>query len=572
MSDTAGPNPSTAQAGVLVDELVRGGIADVVLCPGSRSAPLALALDAADRAGRLRLHVRIDERGAGFLAVGIAVRARRPVAVVCTSGTAVANLHPAVLEASHAGAPLLVLSADRPAELVGSGASQTVDQSGLFGGAVRLSLRLAPAERRVGDQQRWRAAVSRAVAACTGHSTANPGPVQLNVEFREPLTPEPAPAWPEPLVGRAGGAPWTAVAPRRHDLPELPLDPTAPTLLIAGDGTVGPIPTHVPLVAEPTSPTWPFALRGGAWLLGALARGRADHLRPEQVVILGRPTLHRAVQTLLADPDIAVHAVPGAERAASPEWVDTRFTVRAVGALPAGWTGPTWFSDRWTEADTAAGRVLDDALDAATPGLDGLRLARRVTDLLPPRGLLFAGPSNPVRDLALGARPRGGVAVQANRGVAGIDGVVSSAVGAALAHGGPAHALLGDLTTLHDVTALSPGALERQPDLVLVVASDDGGSVFTLLEQGADAHAASFERVFGTPHGLDLGAVARAHGVGHVRRSLDDLADLTVPGDGLRLLEIPIDRAHRREAHRRLTEEVGAVLGAHRRADAVSAR
>ncbi|MGH4025238.1 MAG: thiamine pyrophosphate-binding protein, partial [Pseudonocardiaceae bacterium] len=202
-------NPSTALATVLVDELVRCGVRHAVLCPGSRNAPLSFALYAAGAAGRLALHVRIDERSAAFLALGLALRSGAPVPVVCTSGTAAANLHPAVLEAHHAAVPLLAITADRPAELVGTGASQTVQQTGLFAGAVRAAPLLAVPERRTGQQARWRAVVDRAVVAARGALGGVPGPVHLNVPLREPLVPEPAPDWPESLAGRPDGAAWT---------------------------------------------------------------------------------------------------------------------------------------------------------------------------------------------------------------------------------------------------------------------------------------------------------------------------------------------------------------------------
>ena len=182
-------NPSTAFATVVVDELIRSGVREAVLAPGSRSAPLALALAAADREGRLRLHVRIDERTAGFLAIGLIRGTGLPVPVVTTSGTAVVNLHPAVLEASHSGLPLIVLSADRPPELRGSGANQTTDQLKVFGSAVRLFHEVGTPRREVGQVAYWRSTIARAVAAAVGARTAEPGPVQLNCALAEPLVP-----------------------------------------------------------------------------------------------------------------------------------------------------------------------------------------------------------------------------------------------------------------------------------------------------------------------------------------------------------------------------------------------
>ena len=443
------------QAEVLVDELVRCGVTDAVLCPGSRNAPLSFALNAADALGRLRLHVRIDERTAAFLALGLALRSGRPVPVCTTSGTAVANLHPAVLEASHAGVPLLAVTADRPPQAIGTGANQTIAQPGIFGAAVRRSVDAAVGGG-AADNALWRSTVDRCLAAATGALGGAPGPVHLNLPFAEPLVPDGTGVTP---AGRAGGGPWTAVPPITSSAAPLPLDPTAPTLVIAGHGAphdlLDPHDPQVPVIAEPGSAAWPAALRTGPWLLGAPAMAP---LRPTQVVVVGRPTLHRPVQRLLADPTVAVHAV------AAGDWTDVAGTVRAVGALPELTPDADWVQ-RWGAADRAAGEALDAALDDPSAPA-GLRTARALVAALPADALLVVGSSNPIRDVALAAAPRPGLTVLANRGVAGIDGTVSTAVGAALAHGaGPGYALLGDLTLLHDVTGLvhRPGRTPPRP-------------------------------------------------------------------------------------------------------------
>jgi 2-succinyl-5-enolpyruvyl-6-hydroxy-3-cyclohexene-1-carboxylate synthase len=548
-------NGATEAARTVVDELVRCGITEAVLCPGSRNAPLAFALHAADAAGRLRLHVRIDERTAGFLALGLALASGRPVPVATTSGTAAANLLPAVLEAAHAGVPLLALTADRPSELVGTGASQTVAQVGMFGAAVRL----APAVG--GTAAQTRAAIGRAVAAAVG---LPPGPVHLNLPFVEPLTPDdagPDPtsttvfapsgvpggaewgaqggvAWP---VGRPGGGPWTAVAAARIVAPPLPLDPTAPTLVIAGPGALA-LDVGVPVIAEPSSAAWPGAVRTGPWLLGT------PSLAPEQVVVAGRPTLHRAVARMLADPEVAVYAL--ADEHGLP-WTDVAGSVRAVGALPPLRPDPEWLR-RWDTADKAAAAALDEALDE---GPVGMQLARALVAALPDGTQLVLGSSNPVRDVALGAVPRGGVVVRSNRGVAGIDGTVSTAMGAALAHDGPTVALLGDLTLLHDTTGLVVGPDEPRPDLTIVVLDDRGGGIFSLLEQGAPEHASAFERVFGTPHTVDLTALCAAMGVPHTRAHPSDIAK-HLGRPGVRVVEVRADRAGLRAAHARIARSV----------------
>ncbi|MGH3568019.1 MAG: 2-succinyl-5-enolpyruvyl-6-hydroxy-3-cyclohexene-1-carboxylic-acid synthase [Pseudonocardia sp.] len=568
-------NPSTAHARVIVDELVRCGVTDAVLCPGSRNAPLAFALHAADAAGRLRLHVRIDERTAGFLALGLALRSGRPVPVCTTSGTAVANLHPAVLEASHAGVSLLAVTADRPSHLIGTGANQTIGQTGIFGGAVRLALTGAVAADPAVDNPRWRSLVDRAVAAAVGATGGPPGPVHVNLPFAEPLVPNlsdagvtwadarPAGRVPDDAVpngsrcgataGRAGGGPWTTVAPSSRQVPALPLDPSAPTLVIAGHGASEQVRDWpLPLVAEPASVAWPGALRTGPWLLGARCP------RPAQVIVAGRPTLHRSVQRLLADPGVAVYAL--ADPGGAP-WTDVAGTVRAIGAVPE-LTPPRGWLDRWRTADHAAAAALDLALDDPAAPV-GLRLARALVAALPDGAQLMLGSSNPVRDVALAAVPRAGVTVLANRGVAGIDGTVSTAVGAALVHPGPAYALLGDLTLLHDTTGLIIGPDEPAPDLTIVVLNDGGGGIFSLLEQGSPEHAAAFERVFGTPHSVDLAALCVAMGAGHIR--CDDLAELPVvlgPQPGLRLVEVRADRARLRTGHLALRTAITAVLSA----------
>ena len=541
-------NPSTAQARVIVDELVRCGVVDAVLCPGSRNAPLAMALHRADADGLLRLHVRIDERTAGFLALGLAIRSGRPAPVCTTSGTAVANLHPAMLEASYAGVPLIALTADRPPELVGTGASQTVVQDGIFGDAVRYRAVLAVARAQVGEQGRWRSAVDRAVAA----ACAARGPVHLNVPFAEPLVPDDDPSWPELLDGRAGGRPWTAVGTRRPAPSEpLPLDPAAPTLVIAGPGAPSGLTLDgLPVVAEPSSGYWDVGLRAGPWLVGHPA------LRPAQVVVAGRPTLHRPVQRLLADPDVAVYAIDD-----GAPWTDVAATLRGTGSLPALRAEAAWLH-RWRAADRIVGAALDAALDEHDAPT-GLRLARALATAVPDGAALVLGSSHPVRDVPLAAAPRAGLTIVSNRGVAGIDGTVSTATGVALAHGGPAFALLGDLTLLHDTTGLVLGPHEPAPDLTFVVLNDRGGGIFSLLEQGAPEHASSFERVFGTPHTVDVAALCAATGIAHT--AVDDPAKLPdVLGEpaGRMLVEVRAERGGLRDGHARLRAHLDEAVAA----------
>jgi 2-succinyl-5-enolpyruvyl-6-hydroxy-3-cyclohexene-1-carboxylate synthase len=547
-------NPSTAFARVLVDELLRGGVTDAVLAPGSRSAPVALALAAAERDGRVRLHVRIDERTAAFLALGLAKASGRPVPVLTTSGTAAAHLHAAVLEADASGVPLLALTADRPPELRATGANQTIEQTGLYGGAVRWAADVGVPEagREAAQNRYWRSLVAKALAVASGALSGDPGPVHLNLALREPLLPDVEPGdLAGPWAGRPGGAPWTAATPAAAMAAAQRTRGTR-TLVVAGDGPavdLGEI--GWPVVAEPSSGAWRSAVRGGPLLLGA-GEWLAEH-RPDRVLVVGRPTLARSVVALLADPAVEVETVSG-----SPRWADSGRTSAQVSRWPGGGPPEAAVADRFVTAWQAAGDRVGAAVDAlldASPTLTGARLARDVVAGLPSGALLVLGSSTPVRDVDRLAVPRGDLTVLANRGVAGIDGTVSTAVGAALTHDGPAFALLGDLTFLHDLTGLLLGEGEPPPDLTLVVPDNDGGGIFAQLESGEDRHARDYRRVFGTPHGRDLVAVARALGwAATAVESAGELAAALVLG-GPRVIVVRTDQ----RAEAALARELQAV-------------
>ncbi|GAB3210362.1 2-succinyl-5-enolpyruvyl-6-hydroxy-3-cyclohexene-1-carboxylic-acid synthase [Nocardia tengchongensis] len=534
-------NPSTAQAHVVVDELARGGVRDVVLCPGSRNAPLAFALQAADQAGRIRLHMRIDERSAGFLAVGLALASGRPVPVVMTSGTAVANLGPAVLEANYARVPLIVLSANRPYEMLGTGANQTVEQFGLFGSQVRANISLGLAESEPGAElypaqnSVWRSAVCRVLAAARGTRSGNAGPVHFDIPLREPLVPDLVAGDPLPL-GRDGELPWTATQYATLDVP-LDIDLTPDTVVISGHGAGHrPELAALPTVAEPTAPMHGPALHPLALPL----------LRPKQAIITGRPTLHRQVSKVLADPEVTVFALT-----TGPRWPDVSGNVVGTGtrAVTHGAPRPEWLELCRDLNEKAVGVVRAEL--AGHPKPTGLHVAAVVLDALRDGDQLLLGASNPVRDAALVAQPRPGIRVLSNRGVAGIDGTVSAAVGAALTHPGRTVALMGDLTFLHDASGLLIGPGEPRPeDLTIVVANDDGGGIFELLEQGDPQYAGVFERVFGTPHGMDLAALCAAYRVPHRQVDPSQLADaLTGNAHGIRVLEVATERSSLRELH-----------------------
>lgn len=543
-------NPSTTQARIVVDELIRGGVRDVVLCPGSRNAPLAFALSDADRDGRIRLHVRIDERTAGYLAIGLAVAAGAPVCIAMTSGTAVANLGPAVVEANYARVPLIVLSANRPYELLGTGANQTMEQLGYFGTQVRASISLGLAEPGTDRldvlNAQWRSATCRVLAAATGARTANAGPVQFDIPLREPLVPDRDSDGAEIPAGRPGGTPWTVTPPVTFDQP-LDIDLTPDTVVIAGHGAARhPNLAALPTVAEPTAPAPDSPLHPLALPL----------LHPQQVIMIGRPTLHRPVASLLADPSVPVFALT-----TGPRWPDVSGNSQATGtrAEITGQPDPTWLR-RCAQLNAHAVNAVADQL-AAHSLTTGLHVAAAVVGALRDGDQLVLGASNPVRDIALAGygnvATAAGVTVRSNRGVAGIDGTVSTAIGAALAHergaAGRARtiALVGDLTFVHDASGLLIGPTEPTPQrLTIVVSNDNGGGIFELLEQGDPRFADVSSRVFGTPHDVDVGALCRAYHVDCRQVEVVDLAAaLDEPADGMRVLEVKADRSSLRRLH-----------------------
>lgn len=531
------------QARVVVDELVRGGVRDVVLCPGSRNAPLAFALADADRAGRLRLHVRIDERTAGYLAVGLALGSGRPVPIAMTSGTAVANLGPAVVEANYARVPLIILSANRPYELLGTGANQTMEQLGYFGTQVRAAISLGLAEDGRFDAQNaaWRSATCRVLAAATGARTANAGPVQFDIPLREPLVPEVDSDPADVPEGRADGKPWTYTPAVSFDQP-LEMDLAADTVVVAGHGAgVHANLAHLPTVAEPTAPH-------PATPLHPLA---LPSLRPQQVIMLGRPTLHRTVSALLADPAVPVFALT-----TGPRWPDVSGNSQATGtrAVTAGAPDPAWLA-RCAEANDKAVAAVRGQLEAH-PLATGLHVAAAVAEALRPGDQLVLGASNPVRDAALVGLNTDGISVRSNRGVAGIDGTVSTAIGSALGYEGGRRAgrtiaLLGDLTFVHDASGLLIGPTEPLPhDLTIVVSNDNGGGIFELLEQGDPRFSDVSSRIFGTPHDVDVGALCRAYHVESRQIEVDALGPaLDETHEGIRVLEVKADRSTLRQLH-----------------------
>lgn len=547
------PSPAGAAAARLLARLAGLGLQHVVVSPGSRSQALALAAAALERQGALQVHVRIDERVGGFTALGLAAESGLPVAVVVTSGTAVAELHPAVLEAHHAGVPLLLLTADRPAELRGTGSNQTTVQPGMFGTAA-VEVVDVPAPATEADvlaaadvaEQVWRIATERRQ------------PVQLNLAYREPLS-----SRVEAVEALGGPLPAAAAEAEPHVVAPGPR-----TVVVAGDRAGEEAEAFareldVPLLAEVSS-----GARFGPQLVGAY-RPLLDEPefggRVERVVVFGHPTLSRQVPALLQRTDVEVVLVgpPGGE------WFDpTRGRARRVSAVRAGGTE----SDRsWRGSWVAASRRLLEATDDLPyvgrpdePGAKELRAHQRaelaalrapitrrvlvdaVWRATWPHDRLVVAASRLIRELD-GAAPGKRIRVLANRGLAGIDGTVSTATGVALARAGSGRpgttrVLLGDLALLHDAGALlrSPG--EPEVRLQVIVGDDGGGTIFDSLEVKGSAEATDFERVLRTPRSVDYAALAAAYGWEHQRIETRGDLDraLTAPAAGRSLLHVPL--------------------------------
>jgi 2-succinyl-5-enolpyruvyl-6-hydroxy-3-cyclohexene-1-carboxylate synthase len=560
---------ATAFSIAIVDEWARSGCTDAVIAPGSRSSPIALALA---RDARFRVDVVLDERSAGFRALGIGLATGRPAIVCCTSGTAAANLHPAVIEAAHARVPLVVCTADRPPELRDAGAGQTIDQHGLYGPAVRWYCDPGPPVDIAGAGATWRAMACRAFSAATGPPA---GPVHLNLPFREPLVPTGAPLVDAP--GRAGARAWTV-----HE----------PAMRVAGDATVARIAEIVrahpegALLAgwgsEVSASTvqrfaraagWPIladaisGLRDGPHAISTYeallrdTRFAAAHA-PTSVLRVGAPLTSKAAGAWARGARAQVLVDPHGEwldpdhRAAVRIGADGEALLDAVvGVLEMDRPVSAGWLDGWIEAERRARAAMDATLDESEAPYEG-QVARDLARRLPDGAALVVASSLPVRALEWCMAPRAGLRLYSNRGANGIDGFVSTVFGIArAATSAPVVALCGDLCFLHDANGLYNAASSAPATFVVV--DNNGGGIFSYLPQH---DLPEFEALFATPHGLDLVEVARSHGVTADR--VDDLGkldDALVAGE-TRVLVVPVDRARGVEQHRALWRAVADAI------------
>ncbi len=581
----------------IAEALVDAGVVDVIVCPGSRSTPLALATRADPG---LRIRVLLDERAAGFFAVGLARASRRPVAVVVTSGTAVANLLPSVVEASLARVPLVLLTADRPPELRDRGAPQTIEQARIFGGHVRWYNELPLLDGAEATNRHVRSVVGRAVAMARGGPA---GPVHLNFPFREPLIPDGALARSTSAGKGSGTAPaFTDVVGARARLSATDLADLAARigavergLIVAGPQDDPDLATAVarlaavtgfPIAADPLS-----GVRCGPHDR-TLMLSHVDHLVrpgpwrdahvPDLVLRVGATPTSKPLNTLLAETAPTQIVIDGDRAWSEPALIPTTFiqadaTATALGLAdlleaerpePADSPGP--WATAWLEADRAADRALFDWLASVTErgeAFEGLPFAL-LSALLPDGALLWAGNSMPVRDLddwlSGGSRA---IRPLSNRGANGIDGVVSTALGSAAAEVGPVVLVVGDVSFLHDLNALVAAKLHGLPATIVLI-DNDGGGIFSFLAQATvDAPAVGlpdrYEELFGTPHGIDVGPIVT--GLGGEFRDVGpaDLRDAlagSIGQPGVRVLRFRTDRVRNVELHREAAVAVAEAL------------
>jgi 2-succinyl-5-enolpyruvyl-6-hydroxy-3-cyclohexene-1-carboxylate synthase len=577
-------NRNTALASAFVEELARSGVERAVICPGSRSTPIALALL---REPGITTTSIVDERSGGFFALGAALASRRPVVITCTSGTAAANLHPAITEASEASVPLIALTNDRPPELRGIGAGQTIDQVKLYGESVRWFAEMGTHDADDAGLMHMRSSACRAYAAAAGDP--RPGPVHLNLSWRDPLGPEPQDGdviatSPLALGGRDDlplssiHAPEPGLAPEALDAIAADLAETERGLIVAGrqtDPALAPAVAALtstrgfPVLAEPTSQlrfgpdTGPHVI----WAYDAIARSRPPELEPELVLRFGDMPTSKALRQWLSSLEGAAQLVVDPTGTWNEPTRRAGLSLRADGASLAHGLASrlsvrteTSFAAQWRLANEAAAEAIRAELSRfggapTEPGAHmSLGAALRDSDLV------FCASSMPIRDAEsfLPASKRE-VLFLSNRGANGIDGTVSSAVGAAVASGRPTWVVIGDLALHHDSNGL---ALLRhsQAPVRIVCLNNDGGGIFEFLPQASQVTREEFEAVFGTPLGLDLSSLAALHGIEHRRVvGLDELA--AAGSQGHALIEVPIDRRGNVPVHESLWQRVAQHLG-----------
>ena len=531
--------PSPVLGEVVIDQLIRMGVKDAVIAPGSRNAPLTMALWRAAERHEIRLHTRIDERSAAFLALGIAKATKLPTPVICTSGSAAANFYPALLEAHHSGQPLIAITADRPARLWQTGANQTTQQINMYPAAIEKTVDLAANSTEVSEIHRWRTTIATAI-------TANK-PAHINVEFEEPLV---------------GSLEWSG--PIDIDI-DVPSESSAENkaiekyhphgVILLGHDLAGISFASISKFAQVTG--WPILSENpllGQEVIGHTSLLLADekrraHLKPHIALVIGRLTLSRAINAYLASADYQIVVDPQIKD------VDTKRVADELHFTLPDLSGKVEPEIEWKAKFVTQSQLISAKLTTLLNSWSEPLVARTVTAQLPNKSALFVASSRPIRDIEAFGDPRTGIETFSNRGLAGIDGNIATAFGIALARE-RTYAILGDLAFLHDINGLLIGSDELQPNLTIIVISNDGGGIFSTLPQN---EVPGFEKIFGTPHGRDLVKVAESYGIDAIAvRTTDALiAQLALGSSGIKV--IVCEMPHRSE-NAKLLSEITASL------------
>ena len=546
----------------LVDEWASCGVRHAVISPGSRSTPMAMALAARED---IQLHVFHDERSASFAAIGIAKASGLPAILLCTSGTAAVEFHSAVVEANHAEVPILVCTADRPPELQNVGAPQTINQQNLYGDSVRLFHNSGVPNSR--DSRTWRYLAQELFNATLGQIR---GPVHLNLQFRETLVAE-ANTLPKKisviknqLLNQEIGF-W-----QKRKLLRLLKNQSG--VIIAGFDTYEPkavleLATKLgwPIFADPRSGT---RVVGEAVVIAAmdsLLRDNefAESHNPSVILRIGSPPVSKIVNAWLAKCDVPQIVITRSSRLVDPEQKTTLHVAGEVTQICSSLiaqikaTNQNWL-DSWSNAERKAQLAINHAL-ISEPAISEPAISRTIYRNIPDGSNLFVSSSMPIRDIEWFAAPRSRIKVHANRGVNGIDGVVSTAVGVALASNAPTFLLIGDLAMLHDTNGLINLA-RRQVDLRIILIDNRGGGIFSFLPQATSLNKDSFEMIFGTPHNVDFELLAKAHGIdSNTVTNLDQLTE-AISRKGPYLVRVVTDRDENVRVHERINQRISASL------------
>lgn len=535
--------PSPVLGEVIINQLMRMGVKDAVIAPGSRNAPLTMALWRAAQRNEIRLHTRIDERSAAFLALGIAKATKLPTPVFCTSGSAAANFYPALLEAHHSGQPLIAITADRPARLWQTGANQTMRQINMYPAAIEKTVNLAANSTEVSEIHRWRTTIATAITADK--------PAHINVEFEEPLV---------------GSLEWSGPididvdidvnVPRKSSAKNKALEKYHPHgVILLGHDLAGIPFAGISRFSQETG--WPILSENpllGQEVIGHTSLVLADekrraHLKPHIAMVIGRLTLSRAINAYLASADYQIVVDPQIKD------VDTKRVADELHVTLPVLSGKVAPEIEWQAKFVTQSQLISAMLTTLLNSWSEPLAARTVTAQLPNNSALFVASSRPIRDIEAFADPRTGIETFSNRGLAGIDGNIATVFGIALSRE-RTYAILGDLAFLHDINGLLIGSDEFQPNLTIIVISNDGGGIFSTLPQN---EVPGFEKIFGTPHGRDLVKVAESYGIDAIAvRTTDALiAQLARGSSGIKV--IVCEMPHRTE-NANLLSEITASL------------